>query len=212
MKFILASASPRRKELLEQIGMKFEVRVSDAEEITQATEPAEYVMELSFLKAEDVAGKIPVMYDARGINQDFVVIGSDTVVAAEGEILGKPKNKDDARRMIAMLSGKTHQVYTGVTLMIFKDERMTRETFYEKTDVTFYEMTEKQIEEYINGPISYDEVKETFEWADKAGAYAIQGLCSAYIKGINGDYASVVGLPVSRICHELTKYGIEWAE
>ena len=148
MKFILASASPRRKELLEQIGMKFEVRVSEAEEITQATEPAEYVMDLSFLKAEDVAGKIPVMYDARGVNQDFVVIGSDTVVAAEGEILGKPKDKDDARRMISMLSGKTHQVYTGVTLMIFKDERMTRETFYEKTDVTFYEMTEKQTRSY----------------------------------------------------------------
>ena len=188
MKFILASASPRRKELLEQIGMKFEVRVSEAEEITEAVEPSEYVMELSFLKAEDVAGKIPVMYDARGVNQDFVVIGSDTVVAAEGEILGKPTDQDDARRMIA--------------LMIFKDERMTRETFYEKTDVTFYEMTEKQIEEYIN----------TSEPYDKAGAYAIQGLCSAYIKGINGDYASVVGLPVSRICHELTKHGIEWAE
>lgn len=200
MKFILASASPRRKELLEQIGMKFEVRVSDAEEITEATEPADYVMELSFLKAEDVAGKIPVMYDARGMNQDFVVIGSDTVVAADGEILGKPKDKDDARRMITMLSGKTHQVYTGVTLMIFKDEHMTRETFYEKTDVTFYEMTEKQIEEYISDPEPYD----------KAGAYAIQGLCSAYIKGINGDYASVVGLPVSRICYELTKRGIEW--
>ena len=202
MKFILASASPRRKELLEQIGMKFEVRVSEAEEITEATQPAEYVMELSFLKAEDVAGKIPVMYDARGVNQDFVVIGSDTVVAAEGEILGKPKDKDDARRMISMLSGKTHQVYTGVTLMIFKEERMTRETFYEKTDVTFYEMTEKQIEDYINSPEPYD----------KAGAYAIQGLCSAYIKGINGDYASVVGLPVSRICYELTKHGIVWAE
>lgn len=201
MKFILASASPRRKELLEQIGMEFEVRVSEAEEVTNATEPAEYVMELSFLKAEDVAGKIPVMYDARGVDQNFVVIGSDTVVAAEGEILGKPKDKDDARRMITMLSGKTHQVYTGVTLMIFKEERMHRETFYEKTDVTFYEMTGEQIEEYIN----------TTEPYDKAGAYAIQGLCSAYIKGINGDYASVVGLPVSRICYELTKYGIKWS-
>ena len=202
MKFILASASPRRKELLEQIGMKFEIRVSEAEEVTDAKEPAEYVMALSELKAVDVAGKIPVMYDARGVNQDFVVIGSDTVVAAEGEILGKPKDKEDARRMITMLSGKTHQVYTGVTLMIFKEERMTQETFYEKTDVTFYEMTEKQIEDYIH----------TSEPYDKAGAYAIQGLCSAYIKGICGDYASVVGLPVARICHELTKRGIEWTE
>lgn len=202
MKFILASASPRRKELLEQIGMEFEIRVSEAEEVTDATEPAEYVMALSELKAVDVAGKIPVMYDARGINQDFVVIGSDTVVAAEGEILGKPKDREDARRMITMLSGKTHQVYTGVTLMIFKDERMTQKTFYEKTDVTFYEMTEKQIEDYIH----------TSEPYDKAGAYAIQGLCSAYIQGICGDYASVVGLPVARICHELTACGIEWAE
>lgn len=202
MKFILASASPRRKELLEQIGMKFEIRVSEAEEVTDATEPAEYVMALSELKAVDVAGKIPVMYDARGVNQDFIVIGSDTVVAAEGEILGKPKDKEDARRMITMLSGKTHQVYTGVTLMIFKEERMTQETFYEKTDVTFYEMTEKQIEDYVSQNEPYD----------KAGAYAIQGLCSAYIKGICGDYASVVGLPVARICHELTKRGIEWAE
>ena len=200
MKFILASASPRRKELLEQIDMKFEVRVSEAEEITDATEPAEYVMELSHLKAEDVAGKIPVMYDARGINQDFVVIGSDTVVAADGQILGKPKDKEDAIRMITMLSGKTHQVYTGVTLMIFKDERMHCRTFYEKTDVTFYEMSKAQIEAYCN----------TSEPYDKAGSYAIQGLCSAYIKGINGDYFSVVGLPVAHICQELAGFGIEW--
>ena len=195
MKFILASASPRRKELLEQIGMKFEVRISEAEEITDATEPAEYVMELSFLKAEDIAGKIPVMYDARGINQDFVVIGSDTVVAAEGEILGKPKNKDDARRMISMLSGKTHQVYTGVTLMIFKDERMTRETFYEKTDVTFYEMTEKQIENYISSPEPYD----------KAGAYGIQEYAGVFVEKINGDYYNVVGLPLSKLYQLLKK-------
>lgn len=200
MKFILASASPRRKELLEQIGMEFEVRVSEADEVTDATEPSEYVMELSFLKAEDVAGKIPVMYDARGIDQNFVVIGSDTVVAAEGEILGKPKDKEDAIRMITMLAGKTHQVYTGVTLMIFKDERMHRRTFFEKTDVTFYEMTKAQIEAYC----------DTSEPYDKAGSYAIQGLCSAYIKGINGDYASVVGLPVAHICQELVEFGIEW--
>lgn len=202
MKFILASASPRRKELLEQIGMKFEVRVSDADENIALTAPEEYVMQLSALKAEDVAGKIPVMYDVRGINQDFVVIGSDTVVSAEGHILGKPKDKEDARRMIEMLSGKTHQVYTGVTLMIFKDERMSRVTFYEKTDVSFYEMTKEQIESYIN----------TSEPYDKAGSYAIQGLCSAYIKGITGDYFTVVGLPVARICHELGKAGIDWRE
>lgn len=200
MKFILASASPRRKELLKQIGMEFNIKVSEADEVTDATEPSEYVMELSRIKAEDVAGKIPVMYDVRGIDQDYVVIGSDTVVAADGEILGKPKDKTDARRMITMLSGKTHQVYTGVTLMIFQKNRMNTVTFYEKTDVTFYTMTEEQIEWYIG-------TKEPY---DKAGGYAIQGLCSAYIKEISGDYFNVVGLPVSRICHELSMRDIKW--
>ncbi len=200
MRFILASASPRRKELLEQIGMEFTIQVSDAEEVSNESEPAAYVMALSGLKAEDVAGKIPVMYDARNVDQDYVVIGSDTVVAAGGEILGKPVDEADAVRMLQMLSGSTHQVYTGVTLVIFQNGRIQRKTFYEKTDVTFYEMTEKEISDYV----------ASFEPMDKAGAYAIQGRCAAYIKGINGEYASVVGLPIARICHELKGLGIDW--
>lgn len=198
MRFILASASPRRKELLEQIGMEFTVFVSDVEEVTQATEPAEYVMELSLQKAEDVAGKIPVMYDARDVDQDYVVIGSDTVVAIGNQILGKPADEADAVRMLQLLSGKTHQVYTGVTLIIFRDGRIQRKTFYEKTDVTFYEMTQSDIEDYV----------ATNEPMDKAGSYAIQGLCGAYIKEIKGEYASVVGLPIARICYELRLLGI----
>ena len=107
--------------------------------------------------------------------------------------------KEDARRMITMLYGKTHQVYTGVTLMIFKDERMSSETFYEKTDVTFYEMTEQQIEDYINDPEPYD----------KAGAYAIQGLAGRWITGIEGDYFNVVGLPVRRLFETMEReFGI----
>lgn len=200
MRFILASASPRRKELLEQIGMKFEITVSDVDENTSETAPERYVMELSALKAEDVAGKIPVMYDARGIDQDYVVIGSDTVVAINDQILGKPVDEEDAARMLRMLAGNTHQVYTGVTLIIFRDGRIERKTFYEKTDVVFYEMSEEEIREYLS----------LNESADKAGGYAIQGYCGAYVKEIHGEYASVVGLPIARICHELKLSGIRW--
>ncbi len=200
MRFVLASASPRRKELLEQIGMKFTIQVSDVDEVTTATEPAEYVMELAAMKAEDVAGKIPVMYDTRDINQDYVVIGSDTVVAVGNEILGKPVDAEDACRMLCMIAGHTHQVYTGVALVVFRNNRIERNVFFEKTDVTMYDMTDEEIRQYVasNEPM------------DKAGSYAIQGRCAAYVKGIQGEYASVVGLPVARICHELKKMGIKW--
>lgn len=200
MRFVLASASPRRKELLEQIGMEFTIQVSDVDEVTAATEPAEYVMELAAMKAEDVAGKIPVMYDTRDINQDYVVIGSDTVVAVGNEILGKPVDEEDACRMLRMIAGNTHQVYTGVALVVFRDNRIERNVFFEKTDVTMYDMTDEEIRQYVASK----------EPMDKAGSYAIQGRCAAYVKGIQGEYASVVGLPVARICHELKKMNIRW--
>lgn len=200
MRFVLASASPRRKELLEQIGMEFTIQVSDVDEVTAATEPAEYVMELAAMKAEDVAGKIPVMYDTRDINQDYVVIGSDTVVAVGNEILGKPVDEEDACRMLRMIAGNTHQVYTGVALVVFRDNRIERNVFFEKTDVTMYDMTDEEIRQYV----------ASREPMDKAGSYAIQGRCAAYVKGIQGEYASVVGLPVARICHELKKMNIKW--
>lgn len=200
MRFVLASASPRRKELLEQIGMEFTIQVSDVDEVTAATEPAEYVMELAAMKAEDVAGKIPVMYDTRDINQDYVVIGSDTVVAVGNEILGKPVDEEDACRMLRMIAGNTHQVYTGVALVVFRDNRIERNVFFEKTDVTMYDMTDEEIRQYV----------ASREPMDKAGSYAIQGRCAAYVKGIQGEYASVVGLPVARICHELKKMNIRW--
>ena len=182
-KLILASASPRRRELLHQVGLQPEIVPSHVEEVITSTEPDQVVMELSSQKASDVA--------ARYQGQPVVVIGADTVVAADGRILGKPKTEEEAVSMIGMLQGRTHQVYTGVT-MIFAD---TGETvaFAEKTEVHVYPMKENQIRRYV----------ATGEPMDKAGAYGIQGRFAAYIQGISGDYNNVVGLPVGRVCHEL---------
>lgn len=183
---ILASASPRRRELLMQVGIIPEVVPSHVEELVTKTQPEEVVMELSAQKAEDVAAAY--WKDER---EDLVIIGSDTVVAAEGEILGKPKDEEDAVRMVSMIQGTTHQVYTGVTMIFVKTGE--RVTFAEKADVHVYPMTEEQIRQYV----------ATKEPMDKAGGYGIQGYFAAYIKGISGDYNSVVGLPVGRVCQEL---------
>lgn len=188
-KIILASASPRRRELLAQVGITPEVMPSHVEEVVTSTQPDQVVMELSAQKAEDVAA----MY--LNTDRDLVVIGSDTVVAVDGAILGKPHDEVDAVRMISMIQGRTHQVYTGVT-MIFGTTG-ERATFAEKTDVHVYPMTETQIRQYV----------ATREPMDKAGAYGIQGYFAAYIQGISGDYNSVVGLPVGRVCQELFAHG-----
>ena len=159
-KLILASGSPRRRELLAQIGLEFEVIVSDAEEIMTSTQPGEVVKELSSCKASAVA--LTLSDEQR----DVVVIGSDTVVAQEHRILGKPKDEADAFQMIQMLQGNTHQVYTGVTLICGEKNI----SFYEKSDVSVYPMTEEEIWEYIH----------TGEPMDKAGAYGIQGYFAKY--------------------------------
>lgn len=182
-KVILASASPRRRELLHQVGLEPEIVPSDVEEVITSTRPDEVVMELSAQKAADAASRYQ--------GQPVVVIGADTVVAADGKILGKPKDQEDAVQMIGMLQGQTHQVYTGVT-MIFADTG-EQVTFAEETEVHVYPMTEAQIRSYV----------ATGEPDDKAGAYGIQGCFAAYIQGISGDYNNVVGLPVGRVCHEL---------
>ncbi len=183
---ILASASPRRKELLSQIGISFSVQVSSVEEVITKTAPEEIVMELSAQKAADVKAHA---------DTGSIVIGADTIVAYSGkegtQILGKPGSREDAFRMLKLLQGKTHQVYTGVTIC----EENKSHTFYEKTQVQVYPMTEAQIQDYI----------ETGEPMDKAGAYGIQGRFAAYVKGIEGDYNNVVGLPVGRLYQELCK-------
>lgn len=193
IKYILASGSPRRWELLEHAGLSFEVSQAKGEEITAKETPADIVEDLSLQKADEVAQRYLQKYK----NDTVVIIGADTIVAAGNEIMGKPKNAADAAAMLAKLQGATHQVYTGVTLIILGkgQEKRGREviTFHEKTDVHMYPMTSEQIAAYV----------ATGEPMDKAGAYAIQGKCAVYIKGINGDYNNVVGLPVARLMHEL---------
>ena len=194
MKIYLASASPRRKELLKQVGLSFKTMPSTVEEKITKSEPNEVVEELSYQKAVDVCARL--MADGK---EDFVVVGADTVVSCWGEILGKPVDKEDAVRMLTKLQGGSHQVYTGVTMAWkYKDMSPMYATFSECTDVTMYSMTEEEIRRYV----------DSGEPMDKAGGYAIQGLCAAYIQGICGDYNNVVGLPVGRVYQELRKRGL----
>ncbi len=186
-KFILASASPRRKELLTQIGLPFEIIKSTCKEHTKYTEPSLIVCDLSRQKAMDVWEKLK--------QKDCIVIGADTIVCCDGEILGKPEDEKDACGMLKKLSGRSHEVYTGVTLCYRKGTSDNCNTFFEKTIVEFYPMTKQEITAYV----------ETGEPLDKAGAYGIQGKGAAYIKGIMGDYNNVVGLPVGRLYQELKK-------
>ena len=197
VKFVLASGSPRRKELLEQIGVSFEIASAHGEEIITKQQPADIVEELSLQKAKEVADRYEKEH---GSQKNTVVIGADTIVAYDGAIMGKPKDKADAVRMLSSLQGKVHQVYTGVTLIILKEQSRQVISFHEKTDVEMYPMTGEQIQTYV----------ETGEPMDKAGAYAIQGRCAAYIKGICGEYNNVVGLPVGRLVWELDKAGIKY--
>ena len=179
---ILASASPRRKEILELADLKFDIMPSDAQEITTKTVPNEVVMELASIKAKDIYEKS---------EKQSMVVGADTVVAYQGQILGKPADKADAKRMLTMLSGQTHEVYTGVCVI----EDGKTKTFYEETKVTFYEISDEQIDYYI----------KTGEPMDKAGSYGIQGKAAVFIKGIEGDYYNVVGFPIARFLQEITK-------
>lgn len=201
---ILASNSPRRKELLEQVGVVFEVCPAKGEEIITKTQPQEVVVELARQKAEEVASMISTYGDLHPDTrtpQDLLVIGADTVVAYQEKILGKPKDEQDAKNMLEMLSGQTHQVYTGVAL-VFVDpsKRAGVHTFYEKTEVTMYPMSEEELQRYI---ASGDPM-------DKAGSYGIQGAFAIHIKEIHGDYNNVVGLPVARLYQELQKLGFDW--
>ena len=246
MRIILASASPRRRELLGQIGLDFEVLVSNVEEQMTASDPGSAVEELSRQKAE---AALRIMEDTE---EDVLVIGADTIVALDGKILGKPSDDRDAVGMLRGLSGRTHEVYTGVTLLyrphgegavtgiaagavekvLFEryrsagwgpqeaaagergsgqesrqsilaraygiEVRAQRKVFHERTKVTFYPMTEAEIEYYVSSG----------DCMDKAGAYGIQGLFARYVKGIEGDYNNVVGLPVGRLYQEVR----EWLE
>lgn len=181
--WILASASPRRKELLERIGIRPTILPSGVEETITSADPELVVMELSEQKAEDIACSAP---------EGSVVLGADTVVSVDGKILGKPSDHEEACAMIRGLQGRSHQVFTGVTL-IYKDQGCDRGvTFVEKTDVTVYPMTEEEILDY----------GQSEEPMDKAGAYGIQGAFARYVASVHGNYDTVVGLPVARVYRE----------
>ena len=187
MKYILASASPRRRELLTQAGIEYTVIPSEVEEKITKAIPSDVVMELARLKAEDVFNK-------HG-NEDCTVIGADTVVVYRNEILGKPSDEEEACDMLSMLSDRTHQVYTGVAMVSVKQGKKEVRTFYECTDVTFYPISREEIAAYA----------ATGDPLDKAGSYGIQGPFAVHIRGIEGDYNNVVGLPIARLYQELKK-------
>lgn len=195
MEIILASASPRRKELLKQIGLDFIVFPAQGDEVSDKTIPRDIVVEL----AQKKAGEIYEKAIAAGVGrQDSIVIGADTIVVFEDRVLGKPISEKDAVEMLTMLSGKTHDVYTGVSLWMRENGKKVQYSFYEKTEVTMYPIRQEEIEAYV----------KSGEPMDKAGSYGIQGLGARFIQKINGDYNNVVGLPVARIYQELAQLGI----
>lgn len=179
-KIILASASPRRKELLEQVGAEFEIIPAVGEEIITDSRPQQAVLGLSAQKAAEVAAKV---------QGDAIVLGADTVVAFGDKILGKPKDEMDAEQMLSMLSGNTHSVYTGVSIVVKQSGQSRAYSFYEETEVTMYPLSKQQILSYIR----------TGEPMDKAGSYGIQGRGALFIEKIQGDYNNVVGLPIARV-------------
>lgn len=185
MELILASASPRRKELLEKIGLPFTVQPAKGEERITQKSPAAVVMELSRQKAEEIAA---------AQTEDCIIIGADTVVAKGEKIMGKPKDATDAKQMLRSIADDCHQVYTGVTL-IRTGAHPQSVTFQEKTDVFLYPISDAELDAYI---ASGDPM-------DKAGAYGIQGDFAIYVKRIAGDYYNVVGLPIGRVYQELKR-------
>lgn len=195
-KIILGSASPRRRELLSRIGIAFEVRTSDGEELYHSTAPEEIVKELALMKAENVAGDL--VDERKCAPEDTIVIGADTIVVLDGKILGKPKDEKDAADMIRALQGRSHEVYTGVAFLDYNAQGSRNASVHAVgTKVYVNPMDEKEISAYIS----------TGEPMDKAGAYGIQGRFAGYIDRIEGDYYNVVGLPISYVYRMLKKLG-----
>ncbi len=195
MKLILASQSPRRREILENLGFSFRVITADIDESCDEKDPRRYVEFLARRKGQAVLDRLKA---AGELDEDTVVLAADTVVAAKGSILGKPRDRDDAEHMLRLLSGSTHQVISGVALLSSGIEAVDSEV----TDVYFSSLSESDIELYVNSDEPYD----------KAGAYAIQGMASLWIDGLRGDYFNVVGLPVKKTCDMLREhFGIDVA-
>lgn len=183
MNIILASASPRRRELLSELGYEFDIKISDVnEDISLELTPDQLVMQLAFLKAYDVV---------KSAGTDDLVIGADTIVWLDGKVLGKPKDTEDAINMLKQLSGKVHQVYTGICVFRRKDAKSVCR--FEVTDVCFKKLDDADINCYVS----------TGEPIDKAGSYAIQQNGGKLIDYIDGDYNNVVGLPTKLLAEVL---------
>jgi len=184
-KLILASNSPRRRQLMDMLGLDFEVILGNVEEtIDPDLEPDDLVMDLAMQKATDVF---------RG-HKDRIVLGFDTMVYVGNQPLGKPKSPEDAARMLKLLSGRTHTVVTGCAIITKKVSK----SFCERAEVAFHAMSDAEIDGYVRSGEPFD----------KAGAYAVQGLGAKFVKGIDGDFFTVMGLPVSRLYHELMRLGL----
>ena len=182
-RIVLASQSPRRKQLLSLLNVNFEIIVADIDEkINPNNDLVKEIEKLSYQKANAVFIN----------NQDALVIGADTIVKIDNQVLGKPKSIEHAKQMLRMLSGNTHDVVTGVTILT----NNSVETFSQIAKVTFYPLTDEEIDEYV----------ATNEPMDKAGSYAIQGIGSKFIKSIDGDYYTIMGLPIGEVYHRLLKY------
>lgn len=191
---VLASQSPRRKELLARLHLPFEIIPAIGEENPPDSQPENVVLELARQKADEVY--LRKQHDKSCGQRNLLVIGADTVVVYRNQVLGKPQSREDAYEMLHMLSGTTHHVYTGICIVQSSHDReVIRHQFYEKTEVVFAALTEEEILHYI----------ESGDPFDKAGAYGIQGDFSVYVRGISGDYNNVVGLPIARLYQELKR-------
>ncbi|MEP7039043.1 MAG: Maf family protein [Acidobacteriota bacterium] len=187
-KLILASGSPRRAEILTSVGWEFEKRVADIDETEFANEkPDDYVQRLAREKAEKVAENY----------KNALVLGADTIVVIDNKIIGKPKNLDDARRMLRMLSGNWHEVLTGIAIVKVSENENETQTNLQKTQVKFAELSDAEIEFLV----------EKGEPLDKAGAYAVQAQAALFIEEIKGDYWNVVGLPINLVYQAINSFG-----
>jgi len=194
MQIVLASQSPRRSELLKQLGLDFIVKTSDLDESNSVgLEASELVMHLAHEKAKIVASEIA---EESGSSKEFMVIGADTVVVRDGVILGKPEDSDDAFNMLKSLQGRWHEVMTGIAVIDMQNSKFTKGI--EVTRVKMKELDDEALRSYIN----------TGEPVDKAGAYGIQGLGAVLVERIEGCYFNVVGLPISKLSDILKNYGV----
>lgn len=202
-KIILASGSPRRKEILTQVGISFDVMISDCEEITDKEIPEDIVCDLAVKKSTDIAKQIcnNSIYKVSE-NDVLYIVGADTMVYKDNVVMGKPTDCSNAYELISMIQGASHNVCTGVaiTTVINKNNKLIIDetySFSQTSEVFVASMDESEINDYI----------KQSEWVDKAGGYAIQGYFAKYIEGINGDYYNIVGFPINRFVKEMKKLG-----